>query len=108
MFAGQEREQFRALLLAHGGDILGVVESFGSKDEVDFPARAIFGEALRHDAQAIIVAHNHPSGDPSPSQADLAVTRQFVSTARCLRIQAFDHLIFAQERFTSFRKDGLL
>ena len=69
---------------------------------------AIFEAALNHDAAGLIVAHNHPSGDPAPSRADIAATHRFAATAADLGITLHDHLIFAGAETRSFRELGLL
>jgi DNA repair protein RadC len=84
---------------AHGG--AGI-------DEIVLPMRAIFASALSHNAVGMIVAHNHPSGDPRPSRADIATTRRLAETAGRLGIVLHDHLIFAGGESRSFRALGLL
>jgi DNA repair protein RadC len=81
----------------------------GGHDAVDLPIRAILIEALRLGAAGLIVAHNHPSGDATPSPADLAATRELAATANSLGIQLFDHLIFGGSgECRSLRASGLL
>ena len=75
---------------------------------VDLPMREIFGAALRRGAAGLILAHNHPSGDPRPSRADVEATRRFAETAENLGIRLHDHLIFAGGECLSFREMGLL
>lgn len=77
--------------------------------------REVFREALRHGATAIICAHNHPSGDPAPSSADLQVTRQLREASRAMDIMLTDHIILGQPNadphgkgYYSFREGGLL
>jgi len=67
----------------------------------------IFKEAIRHNSAAIIVSHNHPSGDPTPSPEDVLVTREIVQTGKMLDIDALDHLVIGQGRFVSMRERGL-
>lgn len=80
----------------------------GSESAVDFPVPEMVAEALRLGATAIIVAHNHPSGDPSPSPADLAATRRLAEAASLVGVALLDHLILAHDRHCSFRGMGLL
>jgi len=83
-----------------------VAVSVGDIDGVDAGARMIFRIALEADANSIIIAHNHPSGDPSPSAADLAVTRQVYAAGRLLGIVLNDHLIIgANGLWYSIRRD---
>ena len=67
----------------------------------------VFREALRHNAAGLIVVHNHPSGDPSPSPEDVALTRSLVDAGKLLDLQGLDHLIIGQGRFVSLRERGL-
>jgi len=70
--------------------------------------REVFRSAILAGAAGIIVAHNHPSGDPTPSADDRTVTRQIVEAGRLLDIPCYDHLILAGERYVSFAEAGLL
>jgi DNA repair protein RadC len=77
--------------------------------------REVFRPAIRNSATAIICAHNHPSGDPSPSQADIRVTKQLREAAKIVQIDLLDHIIIgstsldpAQKGFYSFAESGLL
>jgi DNA repair protein RadC len=81
----------------------------GARDEVELPIRSIIEEALRLKSAGLIVAHNHPSGDPQPSEQDLRATRELARTAASLGIQLHDHLIFgADGDCRSLRALGLL
>lgn len=73
--------------------LICTIEEEGGTSEVRLPIRAIVGDALRTGASGLIVAHNHPSGDPSPSKADLVATRELAATAGSLGIALHDHLI---------------
>jgi len=70
--------------------------------------REVFRAAIAEAAAGIIVVHNHPSGDPTPSADDRAVTRQLVDAGRLLDLPVFDHVIIGGERYTSFAEAGLL
>jgi DNA repair protein RadC len=70
--------------------------------------REVFRSAILAGAAGIIVAHNHPSGDPTPSTDDRAVTRQLVDAGRLLDVPMYDHVILAGERYVSFAEAGLL
>lgn len=67
----------------------------------------IFREAVRENATAIIVAHNHPSGDPTPSPEDVRVTRSIIEAGRLLGIEVLDHLVIGHQRFVSLKERGL-
>jgi DNA repair protein RadC len=70
--------------------------------------REVFGPALSLGAAAVILAHNHPSGDPTPSPEDLAVTRHLQEAGRLLGVEVLDHLVVCAERFKSLREAGAL
>jgi DNA repair protein RadC len=70
--------------------------------------REVFRLAIAFGAAGIIVAHNHPSGDPTPSADDRAITRQLVDAGRLLDIPVYDHLVLGTERYLSFADSGLL
>ena len=105
--AGRER-----LLVAHldaDRRLLGLIEMpEGKPDEVVLRTRRILTDALRLGGRGIVLAHNHPSGDPAPSEADRSVTRRLAETAAALGIALHDHLIFAGEDCRSLRAMGLL
>lgn len=67
----------------------------------------VFKEAVKRNSAALIVVHNHPSGDPTPSPEDVLVTREIVSAGNLLGIEVFDHLVIGQGRFVSLRERGL-
>ncbi len=66
-----------------------------------------FKKSLKQNADAIIVAHNHPSGDPTPSPEDVAVTREIVEAGKLLGVDVLDHLVIGQGRWVSMRERGL-
>jgi DNA repair protein RadC len=99
-----------ALLYLDGGRRVIAVDSHPvvERDEIVLPMAEIFRAALNHKAAGLIVAHNHPSGDPTPSRADIAATRRLAETAANLGMTLHDHLIFAGGACRSFRELGLL
>lgn len=80
----------------------------GTMTTLSLRMRALLGEALRHDAAGIILAHSHPSGHCRPSGCDIAATRRLAEVARALDIALIDHLIFTTEAVYSMRAGGLL
>lgn len=108
-FVGKEQEYLYVLLLDTRNRVIGQpVEIYrGSLNTSMIRIGELFRAAIVACAAAIIVAHNHPSGDPSPSPEDVAVTRMIVDTGRLLDIQAFDHLVIGQNRFVSLKERGL-
>lgn len=75
---------------------------------VEFPVRSIIADAIALGSTGIIVAHNHPSGDPTPSATDIDSTRSLVQVARPIGLTVRDHLVFGGGRMVSFRERGLL
>jgi DNA repair protein RadC len=67
----------------------------------------LFKAAIRRNAASLIVAHNHPSGDPTPSPDDIAVTRAILQAGKLLDIDVLDHLVIAGQRFVSLKERGL-
>ena len=84
------------------------LEEVGGEAEVELPIGRILASALRLGAHGIVVAHNHPSGDPSPSIEDKAATRALAGAAEQVEVRLYDHLIFGGGRRSSFRDLGLL
>lgn len=82
--------------------------SIGSLNETVAHPREVFRAAVIAAAYAVIVMHNHPSGDPTPSQADRQITKVFADAGRILRINVTDHIIVGHGRYSSFREAGLL
>ena len=80
----------------------------GVADGAPLPIREIICDAARHGSAGIILAHNHPSGDPRPSQSDCRATRRLVAAAEALDCTIVDHLVFAGGDCSSFRQLGLL
>lgn len=109
LFRGAVRERLAVLYLDAGMRELGLDLFEGvAADALDLPGRAIFAAALRRDAAGLILAHNHPGGNPEPSRADIAATHRLAETARLLEIAVHDHLVFAGGRWRSLREMGLL
>lgn len=103
------QELFYALLLDSRHRLLRSVEvSRGSLNQSLVHPREVFAPALRESAAAILVLHNHPSGDPRPSREDHEVTRRLVRAGGILGIRLIDHLVIGAEAFTSFAQQGWL
>jgi len=82
--------------------------SRGTLDSTPAHPREVFRAAILSNAKAIAVAHNHPSGDPTPSGDDVALTRRLVATGELLGIQVVDHIIIGDGRYYSFKEAGRL
>ena len=80
----------------------------GDESGASFPLRQVIVDAARHGSAGIVLAHNHPSGDPRPSDADRRSTRRLAVAAETLDCTVLDHLVFAGTECTSFRQMGLL
>lgn len=80
----------------------------GTVDHAPVYPREIIRRALELSASALILVHNHPSGDPTPSQADIQMTRQIVEAARVFNLQVHDHLVVGREGTASFKALGLI
>jgi len=80
----------------------------GDLDGVELPVRTIILDAARHGSAAILLAHNHPSGDSRPSASDLRATRRLATAAEALDCSVLDHLVFAGTECTSLRRLGYL
>lgn len=89
--------------------VLGMRHSrSASRDQMALPIRTIAADALAFDARGVVIAHNHPSGDPTPSAADRDATRQLARALAALDVRLVDHLIIATSGTQSFRALGLL
>jgi DNA repair protein RadC len=84
------------------------VQSEGTVDHAPVYPREIMKRALALNASALILVHNHPSGDPTPSRADIEMTREIAEAARALRIAVHDHLVIGRGGTASFKALGLL
>lgn len=103
-----EQEHLRVLLLDTRNRVLRTVELYrGSLNSSMIRIGEIFREAIRANAAAIIVAHNHPSGDPTPSPEDVRVTKAIVESGELLDIEVLDHLIIGKCRYVSLKSKGL-
>jgi DNA repair protein RadC len=94
-----DSDQRLIALCTHGG---------GAVDHLELPLQEIARDALVLQSHGILMAHNHPSGDPTPSQSDIIATRALAEVADRLNIRLYDHLIFAPDRWCSLRALGLL
>jgi DNA repair protein RadC len=104
-----KREHFFALLLDTKNKVIKVhTVSVGTLDASLVHPREVFKEAIASSAASIIVAHNHPSGDPTPSTEDRQVTTRLVEAGRLLGIEVLDHIVLGDDHGVSFKKLGLM
>ncbi|MSU89408.1 DNA repair protein RadC [Rhodobacteraceae bacterium 2CG4] len=107
--AHRDTEQFRVLYLDRKNVLIAdEAQARGTVDHVPVYPREVVKRALELGASALILVHNHPSGDPAPSQADISMTQRVADAAEALGIVLHDHVIVGKERDTSFRSAGLL
>ncbi|SIS52215.1 DNA repair protein RadC [Paracoccus saliphilus] len=105
----REIEQLRVLYLDRKNILIADEEQArGTVDHVPVYPREIIRRALELNASALILVHNHPSGDPTPSESDIAMTAQIARAADSMGITIHDHLIIGKSRELSFRSEGLL
>ena len=108
-YAHHVQEILGAVYLDSRNRVLREREIFvGSLSSATVSSRDVFRIALAEHASSLIVFHNHPSGDPSPSPQDLAFTRQLVDSGRTLGVEVLDHLIVASSGFVSFEQRNLM
>jgi DNA repair protein RadC len=104
---GSGRESFFALLLDGRHRILGLrLVSTGSLESAPVHPREVFAAAIREGAAAMVVAHNHPSGDPTPSVEDRMVTERLKQVGELVGIEVLDHVVVGQDRYYSFADES--
>jgi DNA repair protein RadC len=107
--ARSAQEEFRVLYLDRKNVLIAdEVQVRGTVDHAPVYPREIVKRALEHSASAIILVHNHPSGDPTPSKADIAMTKEIAAAAKTLKIAIHDHLVIGRAGHASFKSLGLL
>jgi len=103
-----DQEQLRVVLLNTKNQVISMPEIYrGSVSTSLIRTSEVFREAVRENCPAIIVVHNHPSGDPNPSSEDIEVTERIVETGKVLDIEVLDHLIIGQQRYVSLKERGV-
>jgi len=104
-----KRESFKVILLDKRNSITNVVDiEMGTIDKVNPSIRDILLTVLKYQSPAIIVAHNHPSGDVKPSDADKSLTRDLIVAASAMELRVFDHIIIGDNQYFSFGDEGLI
>jgi DNA repair protein RadC len=103
-----EQEVMRTVLLNTKNHVIATPVIYqGSAHTAVIRVGELFREAVKHNAVSLIVVHNHPSGDPTPSPEDVAVTREIVAAGKLLDIEVLDHLVIGHQRFVSLKERGL-
>jgi DNA repair protein RadC len=109
VMARERVEQFRILFLDTRNRLLAdEAQAKGTVNHTPVYPREVVKRALELNASAIILVHNHPSGDPTPSQDDIVMTRQIAEAAETLSVVLHDHVIVGNGRWISFRREGLI
>lgn len=104
-----QKEYFKAILLNTKNQIISTeIISIGSLNSSIVHPREIFSTAVKKVSAAVILVHNHPSGDPTPSREDIEVTKRIVQAGEIIGINVLDHLIIGEGRYYSFRESGLI
>ena len=108
-YQDKDREEFFVVLLDTANTIIGLskISTGGLASSIVEP-RQVFKAAILSNAAAIILAHNHPSGNPEPSSDDIRITRQLLEAGKIMGIPVHDHLIIHDQGFTSFAERSLL
>ncbi|MFT5859864.1 MAG: DNA repair protein RadC [Flavobacteriaceae bacterium] len=108
-FADLDHEQFYAMYLNRANEIIGIRQiSKGGRSGTVADGKVIFEKALEMKSSAIIVAHNHPSGQLKPSVADISLTQSLVNFGNMIDMQILDHLIITDNNYFSFADEGIL
>jgi len=103
-----KRESLWVAHLDDKANCLHLTRHSGDESGTDFPLKRIIADAALHGSAGIVLAHNHPSGDPRPSEGDKRATRRLACAAEALDCAVVDHLVFGGGDCTSFRQAGLL
>ncbi len=103
-----EKEHLRVILLSTRNQVLAISEVYkGNVNTAVVRVGELFRDAVRESCPSLIVVHNHPSGDPTPSQDDVAITKQIVEAGALLGIDVLDHVVIGRQKFASLKERGL-
>ena len=104
-----KKEVFKVIYLNNRNQIIEVADLFeGTLESIHIHPREIVESAIRHQATAVIFAHNHPAGDPTPSKSDKQLTRDLVFIGMILQIKVLDHIVIGADTYFSFADEGLI
>ncbi len=107
--ADKVQEHFVSITLNTGKKVIRKrIITIGLLDRNQIHPREVFADAITDRASSIIIAHNHPSGNPEPSNSDIRITRQLICTSNIIGIPIIDHIIVSKNRYYSFKESGLL
>jgi len=103
------KEHFKLILLNPRNKIIGISTiSIGTLNASLVHPREVFKDAITHSAASVVLAHNHPSGDPEPSEDDLKITKKLVDSGEILGIKVLDHIVIGKNNFYSYKERGLI
>jgi len=103
------KEHFKLILLNPRNKIIGISTiSIGTLNASLVHPREVFKDAITHSAASVVLAHNHPSGDPEPSEDDIKITKKLVESGEILSIEVIDHIVIGKNNFCSFKERGLM
>jgi DNA repair protein RadC len=103
------KEHFKLILLNPRNKIIGISTiSIGTLNASLVHPREVFKDAIMHSAASVVLAHNHPSGDPEPSEDDIKITKKLVESGEILSIEVIDHIVIGKNNFCSFKERGLM
>lgn len=106
---GLKKEVFRVLFLNNQHQIIEIEDLFkGTVNSSQVSLRAVFEDALKHNASSLVFVHNHPSGSPKPSLQDKEQTRELVFGGAIMRIRVLDHIVIGGDKYFSFAAEGLI
>lgn len=104
-----KNEILKVILLTTKNNVISVIDaSVGSLNSSIVHPREVFKDAVRRSAAAIIIVHNHPSGDPTPSGEDITTTKRINEAGKILGINLLDHIIIGENRFISLKEEGFI
>ncbi|MCD6490042.1 MAG: DNA repair protein RadC [Thermodesulfobacterium sp.] len=105
----KKKEHFKVLSLDSRNNLIGVDDvSIGTINANLVHPREVFKTAIQHLAATVVIAHNHPSGDPEPSEDDIEITKRLVEAGKLIGIDILDHIIIAKDNFFSFKNKRII
>ncbi len=103
------KEHFKIIMLNSRNKVIGIGDiSVGTLDASLVHPREVFKEAISHNSASVILVHNHPSGDPEPSDDDIKITKKLVESGKILSIEVIDHIIVGKNSYYSFKEKELI
>lgn len=104
-----DREHFRVLYLDRKGGLISMEDvSIGGLHSSQVHPREVFKTAVKRSAASLILVHNHPSGDPTPSREDIEITRRLISAGQLMGIEVLDHIVIGEKHYTSLKSRNLI